>query len=125
MARRYTDLQLACAVAESKNISDVLRRVGLVPRGANYATVKQRIAELKLDTHHLRNPRGHREALDGLHDAEFAAVVRRSSSIADVLRAVGLPLTSSTYKAVHARVAEAGIDTSHFTGQAWLRGGRR
>jgi hypothetical protein len=50
----YTDDQLRAAFASARSIADVLRRLGLVPRGANYAIVRRRLGELDLDPTALR-----------------------------------------------------------------------
>ena len=51
--RRYTDEQLASAVAASRSMREVLSKLGLKPAGGNYEVVKKRIHELSLDTSHL------------------------------------------------------------------------
>lgn len=51
--RSWTDQELVVAVADSKSIASVIRKLGLVPAGGNYAQVQQRIADLKLDTSHF------------------------------------------------------------------------
>ncbi len=51
---RYTEDQLREAVKESRSISQTLDKLGIVPAGGNYATIKKRIAELEIDTSHFR-----------------------------------------------------------------------
>jgi 5-methylcytosine-specific restriction endonuclease McrA len=55
MSRRtsYTDAQLRDAVEHATSIADLLRLVGLVPRGGNYETIRRKIRELQLDTSHF------------------------------------------------------------------------
>src|SRR5262245_44992020 len=48
-----SDEEFADIVQRSPSIRQVLVRVGLVPAGGNYATVKRRIAALALATHHV------------------------------------------------------------------------
>ncbi len=55
-------------------------------------------------------------------DEQFIKAVRRSRSIASVLRALGLKATGANYGTVHAHVARLKLDTSHWTGQGHLRG---
>jgi 5-methylcytosine-specific restriction endonuclease McrA len=51
--RRYTDEDVANAVARAVSIADALRRLGLVPAGGNYELLYQRIRQLGLNTDHL------------------------------------------------------------------------
>src|SRR6187431_2147541 len=50
---RWNEPDLREAVAESRSIAQVLRRLGLQAAGGNYAHVHRRIAELALDTSHF------------------------------------------------------------------------
>jgi Zn finger protein HypA/HybF involved in hydrogenase expression len=124
MARRYTDLQLACAVAESKNVSDVCRRLGIVPRGGNYSTVKRRIEGLGLSTDHFTSThrRNGRRVIEALSDDDFAALVRSSRSVAGVLKGAGLSGQTEGRRTVHRRIEAQGLDTSHFLGAGWRAG---
>lgn len=51
--RKYTDLQLACAVAESKNMREVLVKLGMAARGGNYENVWRQVRQLSLSTDHF------------------------------------------------------------------------
>jgi hypothetical protein len=51
--RSWTDEQLRIAVAISQAYSETIVRLGIVPRGANYRSVKRRIADLGLSTDHF------------------------------------------------------------------------
>ena len=53
----YRDDALARAVACSSTLRQVIERLGLVPAGGNYATVKRHIARLGLSTSHFTRPR--------------------------------------------------------------------
>src|SRR5581483_1306425 len=55
-------------------------------------------------------------------DLEIVEAVRSSSSIAKVLKILRLSPTGCNYKSMHGHFARLGLDTSHFTGQAHLRG---
>jgi hypothetical protein len=50
---------------------------------------------------------------------DFAAAIGRAHSWAEVLDCVGLGRSSGAYKWVQRAATELGIDTGHFTGQAW------
>ncbi len=57
-------------------------------------------------------------------DGDIVEAVRRSWSIAQVLKFLRLSPTGCNYKAMHAHFARLRLDTSHFTGQGHLRGKR-
>ena len=51
-ARRWTDTALRDAVAASSSMAGVLRLLGIVAAGGNYASIKSAIRRLGLDTSH-------------------------------------------------------------------------
>ncbi|HJT76738.1 MAG TPA: HNH endonuclease [Gemmataceae bacterium] len=55
-------------------------------------------------------------------DQDIIAAVHASFSIAGVLKRLGLSPTGANYQGMHAHFSRLGLDTSHFTGQAHLRG---
>lgn len=48
--------------------------------------------------------------------------VEGSSSVAAVIRKLGLKVTGGNYRMVNSKIKTYQIDTSHFTGQAWSKG---
>ncbi len=50
--RNYTDEQFVEAVATSFSVAEVLKKLGLAPKGGNYQTVKRNLIKFKLDTEH-------------------------------------------------------------------------
>jgi hypothetical protein len=55
MARQeYGDADIRRAVAESYTMANVLRLLGLLPRGGNYATIRRAFVRLGLDTSHFK-----------------------------------------------------------------------
>ena len=50
----YRDDDIRLAVAESFTIANVLRLLGVQPKGGNYATLRRAIARLGLDTSHFK-----------------------------------------------------------------------
>lgn len=52
----------------------------------------------------------------------FAHAVAESASIAEVLRFLGVTISGWNYRRVHLQVARDNLDTSHWLGQAYLRG---
>ncbi len=53
MKYRFTDDQLIEACETSLSIAQVLNKLGLVPAGGNYTTIKNKIANLNIDTSHF------------------------------------------------------------------------
>ena len=113
--RRWTDDELRVAVAESTSYRMVASRLGSTESRRG---VKARISRLGLDVSHFsrfRQP-------TGWTAEDLRAAVGSSTSIAQVLRALGLQQAGGNYEHVRRRISELGLDISHFVGQAWNRG---
>jgi hypothetical protein len=54
-------------------------------------------------------------------EAEFAEAVRTSTTIAGLLKAVGLRPAGGNYASAKQTIQRLGLDASHFVGQAWSR----
>lgn len=117
--RRWTDLQLACAVAESRTLTEVCRKLRLFPGGANYEHLKRHISRLGLDTSHFRRLR---RAPHWPEDEAVVRAVAESKGLAEVMRKLGMHVGSSSYRWLHDRIADLGVDTSHFVGPGWRKG---
>src|SRR5437879_3595372 len=55
-------------------------------------------------------------------DQDLCTAVRSSYSVAQVLKRLGLSPTGANYKAMYKHFSRLGLNTSHFTGQAHLKG---
>jgi hypothetical protein len=119
--RRWTDEQLRAAVATWRTWASVLRELHLIIRRTNQRRLLRRCEELAIDTRHLAHAA---ESRAGVSDEQLRVAVAESRSIAQVLRALGLVAAGGNYQAIPRRIAKLGLDTSHFTGQGWNRGGR-
>ena len=119
-ARRWTDEQLRAAVTSSKTWSSVVRALGLITRGRNHVNVQLRCDELGLDTRHIARGAVSRV---GVTDDQLRAAVIASRSYAQAIRAVGLIAAGGNYDQIRRRIAQLDLDTSHFKGQGWNRGG--
>ena len=117
--KAWTDEQLRDAVAQSRNMSQVLRLLGLRPVGGNYATIRHYVATLRLDTRHWRRSPRRIVSVD-----ELRLAVRESDSVSATLARIGWPVTSASRKRFRATVEAYGLDTAHFLGQASHRGKR-
>lgn len=56
--RRVSDDDVRAAFNQAQSMADLLRRVGLVPKGGNYAVMRRRLAGLSLDVASLRGSGG-------------------------------------------------------------------
>jgi len=116
---KYTDEELAAAVAASPNIRQVLIALGLADRGGNYETIRSRIAAVGLDTSHMRRLK--RKWLSVPPDNEIADAVEVSRSFSQVMAKLGMSGDPDRAE-VKRRVQAMEIDTSHFLGQGWRKG---
>ncbi len=55
-------------------------------------------------------------------DDDISLAVSKSKSVAGVLRQLGIRMTGGSHSHISSRIRRAGIDTSHFTGQAHNKG---
>lgn len=55
-------------------------------------------------------------------DEELEVAVQVSSSLAQVMVRLGLKPVGGNYRTVRGAIERAGLDTSHFGGQAWSKG---
>src|SRR5712691_11735852 len=109
--RRYTDEQLKVAVASCRRMSDVLRTLGVVPRGGNYENAWRRIGALGLEATHLTPSFQRGKALRSCTDEEVVSAVRVSRSLAQALRALGFR-PGGRNEGLKQRIAELDLDTS-------------
>jgi hypothetical protein len=136
-ARTWTDDDLRDAVRRSPHVTAVLQLLGL-PRGATaYATVRAHIEHVNVDVSHwgvcARRRLGQTASKKGdsskgrgkprtWTDEELKAAVATSRSIRAVLRKLGLKVGGGTYVTITKRIADLGLDVTHFTGQGWSKG---
>ena len=59
-SRRYTEEELKEAIRTSPSIAAALRKLGLVSRGGNYATLRRAIERLDLDVSHMTGQGGNK-----------------------------------------------------------------
>ena len=134
----YTEQDLRKAVAESVTMVEVATKLGARPVGGTIHYLKRRITLLGLDTSHLKQPRPRRstkpmprptsagfrrQGLRLVVDEELLrAAVPTCRSIAGVVRALGLEPSGQRSRIVRDEITRLELDTTHFVGQAHLRG---
>ncbi len=120
---KYTAELLAPIVASSSSFTDVMRKLGLTPTGGNHRMITARIRLAGLDTSHFHG--GRAKSIRAILRDELVRLSAQSSSVAQVLARLGLPLEGGCHRAMAARLRELEIDTGHFQGRGWSRGHTR
>lgn len=109
MPIRYTREQLIEAARASQSYDDVVRSFGRTPTPGRRRYVRARMTEEDIDTSHFE-PCGVRHT-----KARLREVVACSYSVAEVVRRLGISPVGGNQAHIGRRIAELGIDTSHFT----------
>ncbi|MFG2634270.1 HNH endonuclease [Streptomyces sp. NPDC048362] len=118
---RYTRDRLARAAERCTSLDEVIAFFGTRPYAKLRRHLVRRFAHFEIDISHFSDFRGRtRPALE-----ETRAAVAESVSIAETLRRLGLPDTGTQRALLRRCVAEHGLSTAHFLGQAHRRGTTR
>jgi hypothetical protein len=124
-APRWTDDQLQAAVAASRSLAEVSRRLGLRAGGGTYRSLHRHIARLGIDDSHL--PRlidGRIRPARRWTDQDLGEAVRVSRSVAEVTRRLGYQPNGGMHRYITAHMRRLELNTDHFTGQGWAAGRR-
>ncbi|MFI2235574.1 HNH endonuclease signature motif containing protein [Streptomyces chrestomyceticus] len=121
-AAKYTPERLAEAARSCTSLDEVIVFFGTQPYSRLRRYLRRRFEQCGIDISHFRARRPYqrncpRPTRDALREADSVSV-----SIADVLRKLGRADTSRTRGFLRQWIAEDGLDTSHFLGQAHRRG---
>ncbi|MFE9440946.1 HNH endonuclease [Streptomyces sp. NPDC006602] len=108
----YGKEQLASAVAEARNWTDLMRRLGLRTSGGQRRVLQEKVAEHGLDTSHFVK----RSPWRKYPDAAIAEAATSSSSLREVALKLGATPATGTLSHIRRRISAAGIDISHFPG---------
>jgi hypothetical protein len=109
MPARYTRAALADAVASSGSLSEVVVKLGGIPTSGSRTYARRRIAQWAIDASHFERE-GVRHTERRLREA-----VRRSSSVSEVVRRLGINPVGGNEAHIGRRIAALRIDTSHFS----------
>ncbi|PNE42488.1 HNH endonuclease [Streptomyces noursei] len=120
---QYTRERLVEAATQCSDIDEVIAFFGTRPYGKLRRHLFRRFDHFGIDVSHMRR----RVRADGAHSKPATEELRRavegSTSIAGALRALGKEPYSGRFRALFRTwVAQDGLDTSHFLGQAHQRG---
>jgi hypothetical protein len=120
--RSWTDDDLRTALAQSENLYQVSKHLGLTPGSRTYALLRRHITRLGLPADRLpRRERG-RSRRRTWSDDKLRDVVATSRSLAQVMRTLGYEPSGGMHRYIRQKIITLGIDTSHFDGQSWRRG---
>jgi hypothetical protein len=114
---RYDTTNLAVLAAFTCSMNEFLDVIGAPRTPRVRRNMWQRLRTRGIDTGHWQ-----RSSSVKYTDEALAAAVARSTSYAQALRALGVPVTGGHHAHLARRIRAAGIDTSHFLGQAHRRG---
>ena len=115
--RRYDRERVTALVKESFCLADLLDKLGVEGTPRVRRNMQSRLKAWGVDTSHwTTSPKRF------YSDADLAAASAVSTSYAGVLRRLGVPLSGGQHAHLARRIRRAGIDTSHFLGQAHNRG---
>ena len=118
MINNIPELSLIVATAaESAHMTEFLTKLGESRDPASRKRWRDRLKRWQVDTSHWIH------SIKRLYSHEdLARAVAESTSIAQVLRKLGIPLAGGSQAYIARRIRVSGFDTSHFLGQAHQRG---
>ncbi|KUO18391.1 HNH endonuclease family protein [Streptomyces dysideae] len=108
----YGKDQLAPVVAEARNWTDLMRRLGLRTSGGQRRVLQEKVAGHGLDTSHFAK----RSPWRKYPDSAIAEAAASSSSLREVALKLGATPATGTLSHIRRRIHAAGIDISHFPG---------
>ncbi|MGW4893434.1 HNH endonuclease signature motif containing protein [Kitasatospora sp. NPDC004240] len=113
MPPKYTRTLLTTLAAEATSVNDLMRLLGVPMAGGTHSYLSRRLKHYGIDTSHFTGGRPayarHTYSRDQLAEAAAA-----STCMGGVLRHLGIVPYDSAYSYLKRRLAEFGIDTSHF-----------
>jgi hypothetical protein len=108
----YGKDQLAPVVAEARNWTDLMRRLGLRTSGGQRRVLQEKVAGHGIDTSHFMQ----RSPWRKYPDSAIAEAAASSSSLREVALKLGAAPATGTLSHIRRRIHSAGIDISHFPG---------
>ncbi|MEV6245420.1 HNH endonuclease signature motif containing protein [Streptomyces sp. NPDC051742] len=109
----FTTEELTTAAAATQSVRAMARLLGVGDDGRSRAALRHMLHERGIDITHFTHRRVE------VPEDRLRAVVTAAASFADVMRALGLPVSDQNHRRVRRRVAELGLDTSHFKRRTW------
>ena len=109
----FTDDELRAAAASTRSVREAARSLGVPDDSRSRAVLGRMFRERNVDTSHFRNARL------AISEDALRAAVPRATSYADVMRALKLEVNDTNHRRVRRKVAQLGLDTSHFLRRPW------
>ncbi|MGP3686326.1 HNH endonuclease signature motif containing protein [Streptomyces sp. IBSNAI002] len=109
----FSTEELAMAAGSSHSIRGTARALGLPDDGRSRSALARMLKERGIDTTHFRNTRS------AVPEEALRAAVPTAMSYADLMRALGLAVNDVNHRRVRRRVAQLGLDVTHFRRRAW------
>ncbi|WP_438817321.1 HNH endonuclease [Streptomyces actuosus] len=106
---QFTDEELRTAAAGADSLRGAARTLGVPDDGRSRAALGRMLRHRRIDTTHVRHGR------PALADDALRTAVRSARSYADVMRALGLDVTHTNHRRIRRKVAQLGLDISHFS----------
>ena len=122
----WTDDQLREAVASCTTLFAVCRELGLSPGGGSYDSIRRHVKRIGIDGSHITGLvlKGNRLRRSWTDD-DLRRSVARCASISAVIRELGFKASGGMHRFISGHIRRLGLDTSHFTGQSWMKDRRR
>lgn len=111
---RYSDVQIARAVASSTTLREVVRELGAAPSSGTLSHIRRRIAAAGLDTAHFPGLNRTGPELP-FCDSELRAAAAGVASLRALARRLGVPEDGCSRAALRRMLHGAGVDVSHFS----------
>lgn len=118
--RDYSPDRLREAAAHAYSVREVLEYLGLPPDDASYGHVRKKLDQFGIDTSHFVS--GRRQGPPTVPRRELAAAVPSSTSIAGLLRVLGIADNAAARQRVRRSLTLHGLSITHFTGQRHFLG---
>ncbi|AXG78058.1 HNH endonuclease signature motif containing protein [Streptomyces paludis] len=118
--RSYTRERLAEAAAKSNSIREILEFMGFPPCDSPYGHIRKKLDQFGIDTSHFTRRYGSGGGILPL--SELAPAVAASTSLAGVIRLLGLRDGGAARARVKRSIAAHGLSSAHFTGQGHTQG---
>ncbi|MFG2308415.1 HNH endonuclease signature motif containing protein [Streptomyces sp. NPDC048566] len=112
MSGTYDRDTLVAAVAQSRNWSDLMRRLGCEPSGGRRRVLRERVAAHGIDTGHFTR----RSPWTRYPDDAIAEAAAASTTLREVALRLGATPATGTLAHIRRRIVAAGIDIGHFPG---------
>ncbi|BDM66983.1 hypothetical protein HEK616_04700 [Streptomyces nigrescens] len=116
MPVKYTYERLVAAARASTSYDDAVRWFGGTPTPGSRRYLRAKMLEAGIDTTHFTSGRVRHT------EAALRELVALSHSVAEVVRRLGISPVGGNQAHIGRRIAELGVDTSHFTATPRRRG---